>query len=516
MNPKWRRFAPIGLYLALVAVLASITIYFVQREWNLYLQISLALIVIGLAIYAILDPDGVRKALTGRQVKYGSNTLLFGAAFVGILIVINYLAYQNPVRKDLTEDQVHTLAPETIATLDELDSEVMALAFYTPRIGSDQAKDILEQYKLNAEGNFDYGFIDPDADPIAAEQAKISRDGTVVLRMDDHQEVLTMVNEQELTGALVRLLNPEERKVYFLTGHGEYNPEDTGEAGYSQVKRTLESKNYAVETLNLLTIDQIPEDAKVVLVAGPSKPVSPAEVKKISEYLDSGGGLFVMQEPLPATDFGDEPDPLADYLAEKWGIVLGDDIIIDLASTQPYAPFAAEYVPHSITAKLERLTAQFPTVRSVQVQASESGLSQVEIVKTGPQSWAEEDMDLVVDDPQGASFEEGQDTPGPLSIAAVGEKFGTESRLVVFGDSDFASDANFFAYANGDLFINSIDWAAGQEDLINLTPKPPTQRIMIPLQQITLNLILLSTVIILPGMALLAGFFVWFQRRQRG
>ena len=200
MKPKWRRFAPIGLYLALVAALAATTIYFVQREWNLYLQISLALIVIGLAIYAILDPDGVRKALTGRQAKYGSNALLLSAAFVGILIVINYLAYQNPIRKDLTEDQVHTLAPETIATLEELDSEVMVLAFYTPRIPSDQAKDLLEQYKLNSEGNFNYEFIDPDADPIAAEQAKISRDGTLVLRMNDHQEALTMVNEQELTG----------------------------------------------------------------------------------------------------------------------------------------------------------------------------------------------------------------------------------------------------------------------------------------------------------------------------
>jgi len=516
MNPKWRRFASIGLWLALVAALAATIIYFVQREWNLYLQISLALFVIGLASYAILDPDGVRKALTGRQAKYGSNALLLSVAFIGILIVINFLVFQNPVRKDLTEDQVYTLTAETLATLEELDSEVVALAFFTPRISPDQAENFLEQYKLNAKGNFDYEFIDPDADPIAAEQAKISRDGTVVLRMGDHQEVLTMVNEQELTGALVRLLNPEERTVYFLTGHGEYSPADTGESGYSQVKRTLESKNYAVEMLNLLTVDQIPEDAKVVLIAGPSKPVSPAEVKKLSEYLDSGGGLFVMQEPLPATDFGDEPDPLAGYLADNWGIVLGDDIIIDLASTQPYAPFAAEYVPHSITTKLERLTSQFPTVRTVKVQATESGISQVEIVKTGPQSWAEEDLDLVVDDPQGASFEEEQDKPGPLSIAAVGENFETESRLVVFGDSDFASDANFYAYANGDLFINSVDWAAGQEDLINLTPKPTTQRIMIPPQQITLNLILLSTVIILPGMALLAGFLVWFQRRQRG
>src|SRR5574341_900202 len=103
MNPNWRRFAPIGLYLALLAALTAISLYIIQREWNLYLQISLGLVLVGLAIFALLDPDRVRMALTGRPARYGSNTLVMSLAFIGILVVINYLGYKNTVRKDLTE-----------------------------------------------------------------------------------------------------------------------------------------------------------------------------------------------------------------------------------------------------------------------------------------------------------------------------------------------------------------------------------------------------------------------------
>jgi len=75
---------------------------------------------------------------------------------------------------------------------------------------------------------------------------------------------------------------------------------------------------------------------------------------------------------------------------------------------------------------------------------------------------------------------------------------------------------SFQAYANGDLFVNSVDWAAKQENLINLTPKNSTQRLLLPPQQVTMNLILLGTVFILPGMVLLSGITVWLERRRRG
>ena len=91
----------------------------------------------------------------------------------------------------------------------------------------------------------------------------------------------------------------------------------------------------------------------------------------------------------------------------------------------------------------------------------------------------------------------------------------TEARVVVFGDSDFALDVNFIYFANGDLIVNSVDWAAGQEDLINLTPKENKQRMLLPPQNALMNLLLLASVIVIPGLALVGGIYVFIQRRRR-
>ena len=187
MKRDWRRFAPFALYLSILAAIVSAGLYIVFREFNLPLQISLALVVLGLAIFVILDPERSRQALTGRQARYGSNAVVMGLAFIGILGVVNYLIYQNPKRWDLTENQQFTLAPETLDTLNTLPEPVNATAFFTQRTPSDTAEGLLDQYKFKGDGQFDYQFINPEADPVAAQQAEITRDGTVVLRMGERQ-----------------------------------------------------------------------------------------------------------------------------------------------------------------------------------------------------------------------------------------------------------------------------------------------------------------------------------------
>src|SRR4030042_642664 len=131
-------------------------LYIVQREFNLYLQISLGLIFIGLALFALLDPEKVRQFLTGRQARYGSNALVLSLAFVGIVILLNYFVYKNSKRWDLTEDKQYTLAPETIDTLKSLEEPVVAEAFFSKKTSTDQAMVLLDQYKANSEGKFDY------------------------------------------------------------------------------------------------------------------------------------------------------------------------------------------------------------------------------------------------------------------------------------------------------------------------------------------------------------------------
>ena len=218
MKREWRRFAPAGLYLSLLAALAAVILYIIQREWNLYLQISVGLVVIGLALFAVLDPERVRLFLSGRQAKYGSNALVMTVAFVGIVVVVNYIGSQNSKRWDLTEDKQNTLAPESLDTLKSLPQPVEAMAFFTARTNSDQAKSLLEEYKFSSKGKFDYKFIDPEADPIAAQAANITRDGTIVLKMGNRQETVTLVQEKEITAGLVRLISTKSQAVYFLTG----------------------------------------------------------------------------------------------------------------------------------------------------------------------------------------------------------------------------------------------------------------------------------------------------------
>lgn len=511
-----RRYAPLGLYIAGLALLAAGGLYIVQREFSLAVQISLALVVLGLAAFALLDPERVRRALTGRQARYGSNALVLVLAFLGILIVVNYLVVQNSQRWDLTEDQQFTLAPETLETLQALPEPVHAQAFFTARRSPEQAENLLEQYEFRSNGRFTYEFIDPDVDPVAAQQAEIAQDGTVVLSMGDQSQQVTIVTEQELTGGLVRLINPEERKVYFLTGHGEKDPNGTGENAYSIARRILVSKNYTVESLNLLAENAIPQDAQLIVVAGPTQPLTADEVSLISAYLDAGGALIVMEEPLPVTDFGEAADPLADYLAENWGLQPGIDIIVDLSSNQPFVAVGSQYGSSPIVNDLQGLATLFPTARSVSVTAAANGSSPVTLVSTSSQAWAETDLEAIQNQNAQVEPNEGVDIIGPVPLAGASENFASGARVVVIGDSEFATDLNFTAYGNGDLFINAVDWAIGQEQLISLTPKSNTQRLLLPPQATTMNLILLGTVFVIPGLVLLSGGIVWWQKRRRG
>ena len=159
------------------------------------------------------------------------------------------------------------------------------MGFFTKNYPTDYARTQLQDYKNNSNGKFDFKFVDPDADPVSAQAAKITQDGTIVFQMKGRQEQVTSPTEQEMTSALVRLSNPGPRSVYFLTGHGEHDPQGSGDQAYSKAKQALETKNYTVNILNLLATPKIPEDALAIIIAGPQKPVSENEVKLLEDYV---------------------------------------------------------------------------------------------------------------------------------------------------------------------------------------------------------------------------------------
>jgi ABC-type uncharacterized transport system involved in gliding motility auxiliary subunit len=515
MNPRWHRYAPLGLYISGLAAIVSAGLYIVFHTFNLALEISLGFIIIGMAIFILLDPEKARVAITGRQARYGSNAFVLSVAVFGILVVINYLVYKNPYRWDLTQDKTHTLAVETINTLKTLSQPVKVEAFFTTNLPTDTAKTLLDSYKYNGQGKFDYTFIDPNSNPAAATAANITQDGTVVLTMGTHKEVVTTVDEQDLTSALLRLINPGEKDIYFLIGDGEFDTTATsGNEAYSLIDTTLKNKNYTVNTLNLVSTPKIPDKTLAIIIAGPQKPLSANEVTLLKGYLDKGGSVIYFAESPFVTNTIGVKDPLADYLATSWGIKLGVDVVIDPNVNPKYVAVESTYGNHAITNKLNNAVSIYPTARSIEVGTVPSTVTQTILVQTAANAWGETDYTSV--QAQTESPDPSKDNMGPVTLAMAATDSTTNARLVVVGDAEFASDQFFSQYANGDFAANAVDWAAQQESQISLTPKQTTSRFMAPPEAYVMNLILLGAVFVLPGAIIVAGILTWVQRRRRG
>lgn len=526
MKTDPRRFAFLGLVLSLLALLTFVGFLLTRglTAANLVtvdpdivqngLLISGLSIILGLAITAILDPEGTRRFLVGRHAQYGSNSLITFLAFVGILIFVNVLAYQNPKTWDLTEDKTNTLAPETIEILGTLPQPVSARAYYTARTSSEETRKLLDRFVQNANQKFSYEFIDPESNPISAQADGIERDGTIILFMGEQREQVTFATEQELDAALLRLMNPQSRVIYFLTGHGENSIEQASDISLTQATNTLRKKNYTVNPLNLQGAGKVPEDAKVIVVAGPQVPLAESEVQALETYLNNGGSLIVMYEPHPLTRFGDMPDPLAGLLS-KWGITFNNDFVID-PNVNP-ASFAisdaAAYARHPITEKMMGLNSVYPTARSIKLGSETGEVRLTPLVVTGFNAWGETNFSSI--DQNQVNYVEGEDNPGPLTLAVAAENSTTKGRLVAFGDSEFAADA-LYARGNGDILINAIDWAAEQEDLINLTPKEPTPRTFTAPGTLQFIGIVLTSLCFIPLLVIGGGVWAWVSRRRRG
>jgi len=522
------QYAVVGLWLSGFSAFALVIAVAMRafQAINLYTPKDLSLlprvmwgsgagIFIGLAIFALLAPNRIRAFLTGRQAKYGSNALVISIAFIGIIVMGNVMAFQNPIPLDWTEGKKNTLAPETINVLNSLPETVNATAFFSAQQNSATAKDLLEKFRTNSKGRFDYKFIDPNKNPLAAQNAGITGDGKILLEMGQSHEIVASASESELTQGFIRLLNPEKLSVYFVKGEGEHDTEQAGDNSYTRIRQTLESKNYTVGTINL-DAQKIPEDAKVIVVGGPDIPLSENAVKALESYLTSGGSLVVLENPTPLTQFGDKKDFLAEYLSTAWGIILNNDVVIDTKSRagSPYNATVDQYGNHPITDKMSGIIAIFPYARSLTVSTGVQDVTTTELAYTAPEAWGETDPASIASNQP--AYDPKTEQVGPMILAAAAENQTTKGRVVVIGNSSFAIDPNFDKAGNGDLLVNAVDWSADKENLINLTTAKSVDRTFAAPSNLQTIIMLASSICLIPLAILILGIVSWSARRRQG
>ena len=339
-------------------------------------------------------------------------------AVLGILISVNYIAARQNRRWDLTAARQFTLSEQTVRILDGLDGP-MAVTVFGRDDDFDRFRARLVEYE-DVSSQISVRYIDIDKEPIEAGQYDIQSYGTVVFEYGGRLERVIADTEQELTNALIKAVEGEARKAYFVEGHGEKSVRSAERDGYNAVARALEGDNFTVETIVLAQAPDVPDDASVVIVAGPTMDLLPGEIDAITRYLGTGGKALFLVDPPASTDAPALPN-LSGLLAD-WAIELGHDVVVDvsgmgqLLGTDASVPVAASYPEHPITERFSFITA-FPLARSL--AATPGGVADrmaEPFVETSARSWAESDIDRLTGSGEVELQEDQGDRSGPIVI----------------------------------------------------------------------------------------------------
>ena len=520
-------------WLGVALVFAAVAIRFLRPEWQQwYSWLAIAGLVCTL-LYMLSQWREIGRAFSGREARYGTLAFASAAVVLAILVAINYLASRHNKRWDLTAAKQYTLSDQTRKILQNLQKPVNIKVFAQAN-DFERFRDRLDEYGY-ASKQVNIEYIDAEKYPSRANQYGVQQLGTVVLEYDGRTERVTSDTEQEVTNGLIKVVQGRKHKIYFVQGHGERGHDDSGRDGYGQISQSLQSENYEVAGLVLAQQKEVPADASVLIVPGPRADFFPAELDMVKRFLARGGKLFVLIDPPDKGDARDVPSLIA-FLKADWSIEVGNNVVVDvsgmgqLLGTGAETPVAAKYPPHPISERFRLLTA-YRLARSVSpVSGGTSGKFAQPLVETSEASWAESDVKTLNATGHVTRNLEQGDKPGPVSLAAAvsspasdapapaaegkkeedGQK--PETRIVAFGDSDFAANAGLGIQGNRDLFMNAVNWLAQQENLIAIRARDPQDR-RITLTSDQQQRIFWVTVLIIPGLILLAGVHTWWRRR---
>jgi ABC-type uncharacterized transport system involved in gliding motility auxiliary subunit len=512
-----------GAFLAILAIILA-TLADERAVWILSMGgLGAVLIVAGLA----LNRERVVAVLKGKRARAAGASVGYTGTVVMVVVLVNFLAVRHHKRFDLTENGAFSLSEQTVKVLQALPRGVTITAFYQEVEPTKQKlQDLLEEYKYRTP-KLTVRYIDPDKNPGEAKRYGVTEYGTIVVESGKQESRVKTPDEESLTNALIKVTKDREHAVYFVAGHGERSLADGDRNGLSALKGELEKQHYAVKDLALT--QGVPADASVVVIAGPQKPFLDAEARMIGDYLDRGGHLFYMQDP------GTDPGLAAvlsrygaavrkDVVIDKVSQLFGGDARIPMVAADGYDEF------HPIT-KTFRFQTFYPLASSVDVKKNNlpEGVTATELAKTSQYSWGETSEAEFKSGHM--KLDEGADTKGPVTIGAAftkkvdskappEEKKGdqpspapAETRLLVFGDSDFLSNAYVNASGNGDLALNGIAWLAEQEDLVSIRPKTSVPRIVILTPQ-QARFYFWSIVALGPIIITVLGVGIWSRRKK--
>lgn len=482
------------------------------------------------------NKNGLKRFFNKRSLKHGSNSAILIVAVIAIAVLVNLLVGTLDLKLDLTPNRLFSLSDVTKNELDSLEQDVEIIGLFDDgKLSGDsqfkEVTDLLALYQKNPHIKVEY--VDPDRDPTIINQ--LDPDGTMELKGTNFV-VRSVVNgnekrkkleyydlfavqfdqntfqtyttgstaEQGFTGAIKYVTAEVTPVVYFTEGHDEIDMDYE----YKNVKDYLEKNNFLVKKLNLISVDKVPEDAEMVIVASPGKDITLNEKDVLDEYLSNGGNAIFM------FDY-QANDPSYDQfnsLFSKFNLAINYDRVKETNENNhiPNDPNTILLSVNSNSIISQKFSTLLNNSRSVSILKNEKEY----ITATSLMRTSEDAIGEMVDRSRG------DDLNGPLDIAVAVEYKGgmNPSKIIVMGNASFISDSayqSFGNYYNNSMvfFLHSMNWMIDKQDEI-IVPTKDYENNRIAITQQQTNIVGGALLILFPLLILGTGLVVFLRRRH--
>ncbi|WP_454062587.1 GldG family protein [Candidatus Nitrospira salsa] len=503
------RFIPIlggfGIILALAGVIVPLLIP--QTHWITTVCEIVALLC--LTIVCFYHITSIKNFSQQRSTRMGLNSIVAVMIVGAILVIINFLAARHAPEWDYSETQHFTLSRQTYQVLRKLDQPVAIKVFAHERSPNFAAfRDLLNTYTKETS-KVSVEFIDPERQPDIAKTYAITQVDTAVVESGAQKIYLSEASENEVTNALLRVTQTAKKRLVFLTGHGEKGLTDQQSSGLSRAQDALEKQGYQIDAIPNMTSEHI-QTTTTVIMASPQEPLTEDEQTNLQLYLQQGGHLLLLVDP--------QNQDSVDALTRHWGVTLGKGIVVDeehrLGRGSPTALQIRTFTGHDITDEFT-VPILLPVSRYIDFDMEkDQDWDFVSLAQTSENSWAE--MNTTKTTPE---LNTDEDVEGPLTIAAAltattsFQKDKAPARIVIVGNSSFATNGYLTYPGNTDFFLKTVAWLADEGHLVSITPKEPAFRPFVP-NPSQEQALLFFQVLFLPLFTLFLGFSVWKKRRQ--
>ncbi|MBO9665399.1 MAG: GldG family protein [Bdellovibrio sp.] len=500
------------LFAGISLVCMSITRYLLG-EWVNFCWVALCLAIFFVVIGLIKDRVFFKEFFTMKTTKEGMSMGVLILLMVALLAVVNYLGVKHYWTFDFSNAQTNTLAEQSIQLVKNLDSELKVYFFYKKGTEGNeenrrQFRELIKKYQ-DINPKIQLEFVEVNERPDIAKDFGVDKgSGSAFVVYKGRRNLLQKIDEQEFTSSLVKVTRDKNKTIYFTVGHGEQSLEEAKEGlGLNALKLMLERNRYTVKPLPLIQDPKVPEDADVIVIAGPVQNFLDHEIAALEEYLKRGGSLFIALESQNSANL--------EKLVKKMGITPQNDYVFNIVDTVMGQGVNQGPVMGAVFSPMNQITKGFGQSEVTLFRHPQSlkkqdlpGMSVDELVRTNPKSMSFRSLSMKEDGNLG-SFALVDEVTGKWDSDPKAKDFAA----VVAGDVDFMTNQMLYQNLNRDLVLNSIAALAKEENLISISPKEP-QATQLLLTETKFAVFLFAFIIPLPIILLGIGTGLYFRRRN--